>query len=142
VKHCGNENKCFSVDKKKMLAVVGCVPLLAWIRRAPTATRRAPTATRRAPTVTPRTATLCLKTRSRQASTANLNFVTHPFFGHKVTYGRDASPLHPHIKHYYKLHLSLEINTKIRTLMDQLPQEDRRDTLSQIVEGLKKRQQL
>ena len=71
----------------------------------------------------------------------NLNFVTHPFFGHKVTYGRKASPLHPHIQHYYKLHLSFEINTKIRTLMDQLPQEDRRVYFSQIVEGLKKRQQ-
>jgi len=89
VKHCGNENKCFSVDKKKILAVVGCVPLLAWIRRAPTrvdalgalhclnrrkqsATRRRPTATRRRPTATRRrpTATRRRPTATRRRPTA------------------------------------------------------------------------
>jgi hypothetical protein len=47
-------------------------PSAAATRRAPTASR--PTASR--PTATPRTATLCLKTRSRQASTADRQSTT------------------------------------------------------------------
>jgi GNAT superfamily N-acetyltransferase len=70
----------------------------------------------------------------------NLNFVTNPCFGTKVTYSPQAnfdgsSALsHPHIKHYYKLILSDALATIIRNaseklcaLMHHLPQEDRRE---------------
>jgi GNAT superfamily N-acetyltransferase len=70
----------------------------------------------------------------------NLNFVTNPCFGTKVTYGRKVSfdgapaPSHPDIKYYYKLILSDEITRRIRNaseklsaLINHLPQEDRRD---------------
>ena len=99
MKHCGNENKCFSVDKKKILAVVGCVPLLAWIRRAPTrvdalgalhclnrrkqsATRRRPTATRRRPTATRRRPTATRRRPTATPQTATLCLKTRPNLTH------------------------------------------------------------
>jgi ribosomal protein S18 acetylase RimI-like enzyme len=81
----------------------------------------------------------------------NLNFVTHPCLGGKVTYGLrinfgtsppSLSDDHPDIKHYYKRIVSHDqictrmetLAEKLGALMHQLPQEDK----DAIVEGLKK----
>jgi ribosomal protein S18 acetylase RimI-like enzyme len=47
----------------------------------------------------------------------NLNFVTHPFLGRNVTYGRDA---HPRIQHWYKLVLNDENTEVVRNVGEKL----------------------